>query len=354
MTTVRTNLDATGRRSHGFVLWPAIAILVLILTNAAFDVVRTGSLAGPFTAGGFLRITLIDGRPTGALLDVMSRGSTTALLAIGMALVIAGRGVDLSIGAIMAISGVIAAMVVTTGHSPWVAIAAALGIAIVCGVWNGSLVAYGRLQPFVATLVLMVAGRGIAQWIADGQIIPFRDPVLEYLGNGRPAWLPLPFPFLLALVVAICTWLVMRRSAAGLLLEAVGSNPAAARLAGVRARLLIVLTYAASGLCAGLAGLVEAARVRSADPTRLGLTLELGGIFAVVAGGASLAGGRFTLAGALIGAFLLQTMTTTMYARDVSSDVAPLPVACIILAVCLAGSPSFRADLRSLAPRRSA
>ncbi|MDZ4754030.1 MAG: ABC transporter permease [Phycisphaerae bacterium] len=338
-------------RWRSAIAWPLVAIVMLLLVNAAFDWTRTGTFAGAFQRGGFLSIVMIDGRPTGAIMDTLSRGATVALLAIGMALVIAGRGIDLSIGTVMAITGVTAAAVVDRGAPGWLAIPAALAAALVCGAWNGFLVTIGRLQPFVATLILMVAGRGIAQALADGQILTFRDPVIEFLSGGRVPWLPVPVPLLVAMLAALVTFIATRRTAAGLLLEAVGSNPGAARLAGIRERLLVFVTYVASALCAGLAGLIECARVRSADPSRLGLSLELAGIFAVVAGGASLAGGRFVLGGAIAGAYLLQTMTTTMYARDVSSDVAPLPIACVILAVCLLGSPRFRSDLRAIVKR---
>src|SRR5262249_25631464 len=142
------------------------------------------------------------------------------------------------------------------------------------------------------------------------------------------------------------TWVATRKTAAGLLLEAVGGNPEAARLAGVRSRAVIASTYMFCGLCAGVSGLISASNIKAADPMHSGLAAELAAIFAVVAGGGSLAGGRFSLAGAAAGALLMQTLTTTMYARDISSDVAPLPSAIIILGVCLLGSPALRAAMR--------
>ncbi|MFO0829146.1 MAG: ABC transporter permease [Phycisphaerales bacterium] len=337
----------------GSAFWSAVAIALLCLGNAAADAWRAGSISAAWQAGGFLHIELRDGVPIGALVDILSYGATTALVAVGMALVVAGRGIDLSVGSVMAIAATIAATLVTRGASPWLAIGAALGASALCGLWNGAMVAFLRLQPFVATLVLMVAGRGIAQLVSDGQIVTFRDGVLEYLGNGRPAWLPLPFAFLLAAAVAIVVAIVLRRTAAGLLLEAVGSNPSAARLCGTPERRVVIVTYVTCALCAGLAGLVSAARIRAADPTHIGVAVELNAVFAVVAGGASLAGGRVHLLGAVVGAFLLQTLTTTMYARDVSADVAPLPIALVILGVCLISSPQVREGLARRLRRRA-
>ncbi len=324
-------------------LWPLVGIALLLLTNIAFDI---SAGHGLFAAGSFLHLSFQSGAPAGALIDILNYGATTIILAMGMAPVIATRGVDLSVGSIMAISGAVAATLVANGTNSVLAIAAALGVSALCGLWNALLVSILGLQPFIATLVLMVAGRGIAQMITESQITTFHDPVIEYLGLGRPSFLPLPFPFLLAMIFLTGTVLVMRKTALGLLLEAVGGNPEASRLAGVRSRLIISSTYIYSGLCAGVAGLIAAANIKAADPFHAGLNLELAAIFAVVVGGTSLAGGRMNLIGAAVGALLMQCLITTMYARNVGSDVAPLPQAAVILAVCIIGAPTFREMFR--------
>lgn len=337
--------DSTAARSRA-PLWPALGLLLLIVVNVLFDVLTTGG-PGLFGQGAFLHIALRDGVPAGALIDVLNYGSTIVILALGMAPVIATRGVDLSVGSIMAVSGAVSATMVVGGTSSAAAIGAAIGVAALCGLWNGLLVSVVRLQPFVATLVLMVAGRGIAQMITQSQITTFHDPVLEYIGLGRPAWLPLPFPFILAILLFTATVLVTRKTALGLLLEAVGGNPEASRLAGVRSKTLICGTYVFSGMCAGIAGLIAAANIKAADPFHAGQNLELAAIFAVVVGGTPLTGGRFSLLGALAGGLLMQCLTTTMYARNIGADVAPLPQALVILAVCIIGAPAFRAMLRA-------
>lgn len=328
---------------------PTLGLLLLVAFNAVADLAAgRSSLLGP---GAFLHIALVDGVPAGATIDVLNYGALIAILALGMAPVIATRGVDLSVGSIMAVSAAVAATHVVGGGSATASIALALGAAVACGLWNGLLVAALGLQPFVATLVLMVAGRGIAQILTESQIITFHDPILEYIGLGRPTWLPLPFPFLLAAGLLGLAVLAKRRTAVGLFVESVGGNPEAARLAGVRSSVVTVAVYGFSGFCAGLAGLIAAANIKAADPFNTGRNLELAAIFAVVVGGTSLSGGRFSLVGAFVGAMLMQCLTTTMYARNIGADVAPLPQALVILGVCILGAGPLHAWL---ARRRAA
>jgi len=332
----------------GNALWAATGILALIALNAAFDLAREhGSLFGP---GSFLHIALRDGIPSGPLIDILNHSSRTVILVLGMTLVIATRGVDLSVGSVMAIAGAVAA-VLAPDYGPIPAIAAALAIAATCGLWNGLLVSSLGIQPIVATLILMVAGRGIAKLITSGQVATFQSPTLAFLGNGRLSVLPLPFPFILAMCLFAATLFAVRKSALGLLIEAVGSNPIASRLASIRAKTLIAGTYVFAALCAGLAGLIDASNIKAADPFHSGINAELTAIFAVVVGGTSLNGGRFSLTGAVIGGLLIQTLTATMYARDISADVAPLPQALVIIAVCLLGSDQFRRRGRHLRAR---
>lgn len=321
-------------------LWPFLGILLLICFNVAADLLRTPS-PGLFGPGSFLHLSFATGTPAGALIDILAYGSIIAIGAIGMTPVIATRGIDLSVGSIMAIAGACAGA--ASGSA--LAIPVALGVSLVCGLWNALLVGVLRLQPFVATLVLMVAGRGIAQMITHAQITTFHDATLEFLALGRPAWLPLPMPFLLAASLLLLTLSLARRTPLGLFYESIGNNPLAARLAGVRTVLLSAGAYVFCALCAGLAGVITAGMIRAADPFNAGRSFELAAIFGVVAGGTPLTGGRFSLVGSLAGGLLMQCLVTTMYARDVSADVAPLPQALVILAVCAAGSPALRLRL---------
>jgi simple sugar transport system permease protein len=225
-------------------------------------------------------------------------------------------------------------------------------VAVVAGSWNGLLVGLLKIQPIVATLILMVAGRGIAQLITDGQIITFTDARLTYIGNGSLGGLP--FPVLLSLGMLGVAALLTRKTAIGLFVESVGDNQTASTYAGIRAGRVKFLVYAFSGLCAGLAGLVAASNIKCADSNHAGLFLELDAILAVVIGGTSLTGGRFYLAGAIVGALFIQALTTTMYMRNVSADVAPVPKALAILIVCVLQSPVARGKIAAVFRRRTA
>lgn len=308
--------------------WPLLALGLLLLFNQFFT-------------PGFFDLKILDGHLYGTRIDILNHGAKVMLLALGMTLVIATGGVDLSVGAIMAIAGaVVAQLVVAQGVSAPAAMAAALGVSLLLGAWNGLLVAVIGIQPIVATLILMVAGRGVAQLITDGQIINFNDATLVYLGNGH--LLGLPFTLTLVLAMLAATQLLTRRTALGLFIESVGDNDTASRYAGVNARLVKFMAYVFAGFCAGLAGLVAASNIKSADANHAGLYLELDAILAVVVGGTALTGGRFYLMGSVIGALLIQTLTTTMYARNVSADIAPVPKALVIIAVCLLQSEVSR------------
>lgn len=320
------------------VFWPLLALALLLLFNR-------------FATPGFFHLEIRGDRLYGSLIDIINEGSKVMLLALGMTLVIATGGVDLSVGAVMAIAGaVLAQAVVAFNFGPGVAIVAALGAGLAAGAWNGLLVAGLRIQPIVATLILMVAGRGAAQLVTGGQIINFEQPSLVFIGNG--ALFGLPFTFTLVVVMFALTALLVRGTALGLFIEAVGDNETASHFTGLPARWVKFLVYVFAGLCAGIAGLVAASNIKSADANHAGLYLELDAILAVVVGGTSLTGGRFQLAGSLVGALLIQTLTTTLYARNVSADIAPVPKAIVILAVCLLQSPVLRAKLSRLLPKR--
>ncbi|MFT3991660.1 MAG: ABC transporter permease [Luteolibacter sp.] len=323
------------------IFWPLLALALLLLFNHLFT-------------PGFFHVEIRDGRLYGTLIDILNYGGPIMLLSLGMTLIIATGGVDLSVGAIMAVAGGVMAQVAVS-HGPWAAFAAAIAIATCLGAWNGVLVSTIRIQPIVATLILMVAGRGAAQLITGGQILNFNDPTLVYIGNGSFAGLP--FTCWLVAIMLFITLALTRKGALGLFIEAVGDNEAASRLAGINARWVKFATYVFGGLCAGFAGLIAASNIRSADANHAGLYAELDAILAVVIGGTALTGGRFYLVGSLVGAVLMQTLTTTMYARNVSSDIAPVPKALVIITVCLLQSEPARAwiaRLRKPATRKEA
>ncbi|BAM91704.1 sugar ABC transporter membrane protein [Bradyrhizobium oligotrophicum S58] len=284
----------------------------------------------------FFNLHLQDGRLFGSVIDVLNRGTPVALLSLGMVLVIATGGIDLSVGAVMAIAGATAASLADT-HSLPVVIASALGVGLVCGLWNGILVAILRIQPIVATLILMVAGRGIAQLITEGRIVTFTSPDLVWIGNG--AVFGLPMPIVIAIGMLLVTAAVVRGSALGLLIEATGGNARASELSGVGTRAMILSVYVWCGLCASLAGVIAAADIMGADANNAGLWLELDAILAVVIGGTSLFGGRFSLVLAVAGALIIQAMNTGILLSGYPPELNLLVKAVVVLAVLLAQSP---------------
>jgi ribose/xylose/arabinose/galactoside ABC-type transport system permease subunit len=293
-------------------------------------------LADRLVSPQFFDIRLQDGRLFGSLVDVFNRGAPVALLSLGMVLVIATRGIDLSVGAVMAIAGAIAASLVDS-HSVPVALGAALGVGLLCGLWNGFLVAVLRIQPIVATLILMVAGRGIAQLITEGRIVTFSSPSLAWFGNGSV--LGIPAPVAITLGMLLLTLLLLRGTALGVLIEAVGANARASELAGIGTQAITITAYVWCGLCSAVAGIISAADILGADANNSGLWLELDAILAVVVGGTSLFGGRFSLILAVVGALIIQAMNTGILLSGYRPELNLVVKAIVVIAVLLLQSP---------------
>jgi simple sugar transport system permease protein len=321
--------------------WP-IAILVLLL---AYNLIRDP---------GFFAISILDGHLYGSLIDILHAGSKLMIIAMGLTLVVATRGIDISVGAVVAISGAVAAALIggelvmsggetmadVTQYPLLVVIPIALGVAMLCGMWNGALVSWFGLQPIVATLILLTAGRGVAQLITNGQIVTIYYSPYYVIGNGF--LLGVPFSLYMVAAVAVILMLLTRKTALGLFIEAIGINPVAARLTGIRARGITFAVYAVCGLCSGIAGLIVSSNVKSADGNNAGLLFELDAILAVVLGGNSLAGGRFSLVGSILGALIIQTLTTTVYAVGVPPDVTLVVKGLVVLVVSILQSERVR------------
>ncbi|MFD1881789.1 ABC transporter permease [Paracoccus pacificus] len=315
---------------------PAAIMRILPMLATLAILVIAISIVSP----NFLDISLANGRLYGSPIDVLNRGAPVALLAIGMTLVIATGGIDLSVGAVIAICGAVAAKTITSGYGLPSAIGLSLLVGLLCGLWNGFLVAVLRIQPIVATLILMVAGRGIAQLITEGAILTFNHAGLAFMGSGIVATIPVPI--LIWVGMAIVTMLVVRRTALGFLIESVGINARAAFRAGVNTRALIIAVYVISGLCAAIAGIIVAADIRGADANNAGLWLELDAILAVVIGGNSLLGGRFSILASLIGAMITQTVNTGILISGFPPEYNLVIKACIVLVILLVQSPRLR------------
>jgi simple sugar transport system permease protein len=313
--------------------WPAAMLVGLLALNVVFT-------------DNFLSVQMKEGHLYGSLIDIARFGAPLILVALGMTLVIATGGIDLSVGSVVAIAGALACLRISdltdqnSVGGVLSAVGLALALALALGAWNGFLVAAVGIQPIIATLILMVAGRGLAQLITGGQIITINSGPYKVIGGGY--WLTLPFGIFIVIALVALTGFLTRRLALGMFIESVGGNAEASRLSGIRSRGVLIVVYTFCGLCAGIAGLMISSNVSSADGNNAGLWIELDAILAVVIGGTSLAGGRFSLGGTVLGALIIQTLTTTIYSIGVPPETTLLFKALVVAIVCLLQSPAFR------------
>lgn len=329
----------TGKK----IFWPLVALAALMAFNLFFT-------------PHFFRVEIKEGHLYGNVIDIIKNAAPIMLLAIGLTLVIATKGIDISVGSIVAISAGVVAMLlggdlkgVPKYPIPY-AMAAALAVSILAGMWNGMLVSRVGMQPIIATLILSVAGRGIAMVTTNAMIVWLYIKPFALLGQGY--LLGLPFSIFIVGFIFLVTALVTRRTALGLFIESVGINPTAARFSGINAKNIIFWIYAFSGLCAGVAGLVVCSTVMSADGNNAGLGYEMSAILAVVLGGTSLNGGKFYLMGSMVGALIVQTLTTTIYAFGVPPEIAKVVIALVVLVVSLLQSFKFRSMIAGLFGKR--
>lgn len=325
---------------------PITALILVLVVN----VIKTPA---------FFDVSIKNGVLYGYIIDVINRGSELVILAVGMTLVVAASGgTDISVGAVCSMAGAISCFILSGGeHSvnefqnPYsLAIMAALVMGVLCGAWNGFLVAKLKIQPMVATLILFTAGRGIAQLITEGQITYIRVEQYKYLGGSIPG-VPIPTSIFVAIIVVVITLVLLKKTALGLYIQTVGINSKAARLVGLNAVKIKFLTYTICGLMAGIAGLIISSRVYSSDANNAGLNLELDAILAVALGGNSLGGGKFSLIGSVIGAYTIQALTTTLYAMSVSADQLPVYKAIVVILIVSLQSPELSKFRKKIAAK---
>ena len=318
--------------------WAVIAIVILLAINTIKDPT-------------YLDITVnaANGNLVGNLVDILRATAPILMIAAGMCLVIATGGIDLSVGSIMVVAGAVSMEFLknAAGGSfldSLAAVGLALLIAGILGAVNGILVSVVGLQPFISTLVMMLAGRGLAKVITAGQNTSATNDSFRWIANGYIVGLPVVF--LLAVLIVIAVGLLVRRSALGLMIEAIGMDPKAARLAGINRRGMLLTVYIASGVLAGVAGIFATSSVMTVDVSRTGYQLELDAILAVVIGGTSLMGGKFNLGGAAVGAILIATLDKTVVFLGVSSSATPAFKAIVIVVLCLLQSERVRSIFR--------
>lgn len=315
-------------RHHLF--WPLAALILLVIVNI---------IVNP----NFARMTMTDGQLYGNPVNILRESAPLMLVALGMTIVIATRGIDLSVGAVMAVSSAVALTILDGSDTPHnlgvvaIAIGVAVLVGLILGVWNGFLVSVLGIQPIIATLVLMLAGRGVALLITGGHITTVVSDPYKFISRGYLFLLPLAF-FIWVLAVAVVGFFE-RRTALGMLTESVGINPEASRLAGVRSRGIIWSAYILSGALAGVAGVIYASNTMAADANNTGFLIELYAILAVVLGGTSLMGGKFSIAGTVVGVLIVQTLQSTILFMGVPPAQSPVFIAVAVVLVVLLQAP---------------
>ena len=339
-------MDMLKKFSQSSLALPLTALALLLLFNAVF-------------VDDFFKIQVMDnGNLYGRPIDILYRASSLIILALGMTFVIATGGIDISVGAVVAISAATCCLMLggdisgVPEHPFIVAIVAALCAGVLSGICNGTLVAKFKIQAMVATLILMTAGRGIAQLLTDGQIITVYYKPFSYIGGTIPGVM-LPTAMLIALCMVLLVIFLDKKTSLGLMIQSVGINQTASRYAGVKVTAVLFAVYIFSGFCAGTAGLIESSLIRAADANNAGLNMEMDAILAVTLGGTLMVGGRYYIGGTIIGAITIQTLTTTMYAVGVSSDRLPAIKAIVILLIITIQSERFKQMFREWRMKRA-
>lgn len=296
----------------------------------------------------------------GSMVDIINRSSEITIIAMGMTMVIALGGTDISVGALVAVAGAFALKLlrwdVTEYPTPGdytiypfvLVILVPLAVCTLMGLFNGILIGKFKLEPIIATLILMVAGRGIAQIATNGKQFTTGYTPFRFIGQG--SLFGLPFPIILAVVICTAVMIFVRRTAFGTFVESVGINPSASRVTGLKSGKIIIIVYTLTGFLSGVAGLIYSSRISSCDSNNAGVNYEMDAILAVVLGGTSMTGGKFSLTGTIIGSLIIRTITTLVYYFGITSESIMAFKAVIILVVIIIQSEPIR---KRLAVRKS-
>jgi galactofuranose transport system permease protein len=335
--------------------WPIVALALILIVDAIF-------------APSFFKIGILDGHLYGNLIDVFNNSAPLMLVALGMTLVIATGGVDLSVGAVIAISAGMGAVLINpvfgneqitnavaadpnlTNTPLWLVVVVTLVAGILCGLWNGVLVSRAKISPMVATLILMVAGRGIAQLIERGQIMTVYYTPYFWFGNGFILGLPVSL-YIVALVYAIA-WILVRKTSIGLFIESVGLNSKSTYYSGISEQNIKLFAYTFCGFCGAIAGLILGSYIHAIDANNIGLNYELDAILAVVIGGTLMSGGRFSLLASVVGALVIWAFTLTMYIFGVPANALLAGRAVLVLIVILLYSDYARRLMNKIFERK--
>ena len=351
---MENNMPLFKRMRESRLFWPLAALILLFIVDAIF-------------APGFFKIGILEDHLFGNLIDVFNNSAPLMLVAIGMTMVIATGGVDLSVGAVIAISAAVSTVLInpalgnmlienkvlaanTTNTSLWIVVLVDLVAGTLCGLWNGFLVSRAKIPPMVATLILMVAGRGIAQLTTNGQIMTVYYEPYYWFGNGFIFGLPVSI-YIVA-VVFVLAWFLVRKTSIGLFIESVGINSKATYYSGISEKNIKLFAYTFCGFCSAIAGLILGSYIHGVDANNIGLLYELDAILAVVIGGTLMSGGRFSLMASVIGALIIWTFTITMYTFGVPANALLAGRAVLVLVVIILYSDYTRRFLNKFSERK--
>ena len=344
---IKSVMQSAFLRSKLF--WAIVAQLLILLV---------GFILRPDFLSIQLR-TLSDGTTVlyGTPIDILNRASEITIIAMGMTLVIALGGTDISVGALVAVSGAIALKFlrwdVLVYNTPgdytvqpfFLVLLLPLLACTLMGLFNGMLIGKLKLQPIIATLILMVGGRGIAQIVTNGKQFTTQYSPFKFIGNG--SILGIPLPIIITLLVILLVSLFVRRTSYGMFVESVGINPSASRVSGLRSDTIIIIAYVLTGFLSGISGLIYASRISSNDSNNAGLGYEMDAILAVVIGGTSMTGGKFSLFGTVIGSLIIRTITTlVLYFGIVSEAIMAFKALIIAVVIVLQSEPVRNAIAR--------
>ena len=339
-------------RQQLFIPIAALALLVafnLIADPSFFAVtMKENSLGNPVLSGN--------------IISVLDNASELVILAIGMTLVTASSGgQDISVGAAMAIAGSVILRIACGGQAAadtlqtplLLAVLIGILVSMVSGAFNGALVAYFKIQPMVATLILFTAGRSIAAWINNNQLPIMNDITFKYAGTFLPG-VPVPTPIFITAFVILLFWLTLKFTNLGLYTQSVGINANSSRLNGLDPKLIKLLTYVILGVCVAVAGFIRVSRSGSINYSRIAENIEMDAILAVALGGNALSGGKFNIYGSILGAYVIQFLTTTLYKYDVPSTALPAYKAVVVILLVVLSAPVVREKLSRLKKAKAA
>ena len=347
---------------HNQLFIPIAALLLLVVFNAFADILLHSETS-------FFKIVLEPSSTgnmvlSGNLITIIDNASELALLAIGMTLVTsASGGQDISVGATIAIAGSTILRIVK-GYSPDISGAKFAAVIIgafllsvivsaLFGAFNGALVAYFKIQPMVATLILFTAGRSIAAWINNNDNISINDTRFSYFGNFIPG-IPVPTPVFITVICLVIIALVLKFTNLRLYSQAVGINSSSSRLNGINPKTIKLLSFIILGICVAVCGLIKVSRTSSITYAVIANNIEMDAILAVALGGNNLGGGKFNMTASVLGAYVIQFLTTTLFRMKVSSSAISAYKAIVVILLIIMSSPFIRKWLADRKNRRLA